>query len=147
MSIVIARIIGIDYGERRIGIALSDPLGITAQPWGVVDNSPQGMGALKDLVMREGVKTAVVGMPLNLRGEKGRKAEEVEAFIGRLRDVTGLEVLTWDERFTTSIAQQTYRDMGAKRKDRSTRDGRIDAMAAALILQGFLDSAKHSRAC
>ena len=147
MALTDGRIIGVDYGERRIGISLSDPLFITAQPWGAVENSPIGLEKLRDMVERENVRLAVVGMPLNLKGQKGKKAEEVEAFIDLLSSMLGIEIVTWDERFTTSIAQQSYRDLGAKRKDRESKDGRIDAMAAALILQGFLDSTKHSRVC
>ena len=112
------RILGVDYGERRIGIALSDPLGITAQPWGVVENSARAIASIADLVARELVSTIVVGMPLTLKGEKGGKAHEVDAFILDLRSAVSAEVLTWDERFTTSIAQQTLRDLGAKRKQR-----------------------------
>ena len=86
-------------------------------------------------------------MPLNLKGQHAQKAEEVQNFIERLKEELVIEVLTWDERFTTTIAQQTMLAMGTKKKERQKKDGRIDSMAAAVMLQGFLDSRKHSRSC
>jgi putative holliday junction resolvase len=139
------RILGIDYGSRRIGLSLSDPLCLIAQPITALLNDEALFEDLKKMVIHESIKSIVVGMPLNLRGQQAQKAEEVLKFIDRLKEELGIEVLTWDERFTTTIAHQTLRDMGTKKKERQRKDGRIDSMAAALILQGFLDSTKHSR--
>lgn len=143
----IARIIGIDYGRKRIGVALSDPLCITAQPGDAFENSEKGWGQLRAYIAKEHPRLIVVGLPLNLKGESGPAAVEAGKFTARLRDETGIEVITWDERFTTAIAQRTLRTLTTKRSERQKRDGRIDAMAAAVILQSYLDSTKHSRSC
>jgi putative Holliday junction resolvase len=86
-------------------------------------------------------------MPFNLKGEKAQKAQEVERFIELLKGVTTAEIIPWDERFTTTMAHQTMLDMGTKRGERRTNKGRIDAMAAAILLQSYLDSRKRSLSC
>lgn len=137
---------GLDYGSRRIGVSVSDPLGITAQALESVENNETGMERLLELIRERHVTLVVVGMPLNLKGERAQKAKEVEAFIQRLKNRSQIEVVSWDERFTTTIAQQSLIQMGTRRKQRRER-GRVDAMAAAIILQGFLDSKKPSFGC
>jgi putative holliday junction resolvase len=141
------RILGVDYGSRRVGLSLSDPLGIIAQPIESLKNDSSLVPKLQQVVLRENVKLIVVGMPLNLKGQRAQKANEVQDFIERLQKELGIEVSEWDERFTTSIAQQTMLAMGTKKKERQKKDGRIDSMAAAVMLQGFMDSTKHSRSC
>ena len=141
------RVLGIDYGSQRIGVSQSDPLGIIAQPRVTLKNNSSVWEELKAIVQTENVRLIVVGMPLNLKGQKARKAEEVQGFINRLREETSVEVITWDERFTTSIAQRTLIEMGTKKKDRRSNKQNIDAMAASLILQSFLDSTKNSLSC
>ena len=89
----------------------------------------------------------VIGMPMTLKGERAAKAKEVELFVEHLRKETGLTVVMWDERYTTSIAQQTLRDMNVKKKGRDSKNGTLDSMAAAIILQGYLDSTKKSLSC
>jgi putative holliday junction resolvase len=86
-------------------------------------------------------------MPLNLKGERAQKAQEVERFIDLLKGETSATILSWDERFTTTMAHQTMREMGTKRQERRSNRGRIDAMAAAILLQSYLDSRKHSLNC
>ena len=137
------RLLGIDYGSTRIGVAVSDPLGIIAKGVGVVINGSRMLDELKGYIRTYEISTAVVGMPFNLKGEKGKKAAEVEQFIERLVHETGIEVIRWDERFTSQVAHQTLIDMGVKKKKRQGK-GQIDEMAAALILQSFLDSSKKS---
>ena len=122
------RILGIDYGTRRIGISLSDPLQIIAQPFDTLPNDKLSIRRICEIVEKEGVEVVVVGMPLNLKGEKAQKAQEVE-------------------RFTTTIAHRTMRDMGTRREERRSNRGRIDAMAAAILLQSYLDSRKRSLSC
>jgi len=139
------RILGIDYGSVRIGLSLSDPLGLIAQPIEAFRNDASLFTNLGQVSARENVTLIVVGMPFNLKGQKAKKAEEVQKFIERLREELGIETLTWDERFTTTIANQTMLAMGTKKKERQKKDGRIDSMAAAVMLQGYLDSTKHSR--
>jgi putative Holliday junction resolvase len=141
------RIMGVDFGTTRIGISLSDPLQIIAQPFTTLDNEPGIMDGICDIVANEGIGLIVVGMPLNLKGEKGKKAQEVEKFIEEIRKATEIEVVYWDERFTTSIAHQTLLTMGTKRDERRKKKRRVDSMAAAILLQGYLDSRKRSMNC
>lgn len=142
-----SRIMGIDFGTRRIGIAVSDPLFIIAQSLTTLNNTTALFAQIRELAEQESVSLIVVGMPLNLKGEKGQKAEEVERFIERLRSHVAVDVVTWDERFTSSLAHSTMLNMGTKKKQRRNDKGRIDAMAAAIMLQGFLDSRKQSLSC
>ena len=133
------RFLGIDYGSRRIGIAVSDPLNIIARGVTVVESSPRAIGEIKRLAEEFDVEKVVVGFPLTLRGETGSKADEVNDFIERLGRELDREIVRLDERFTTLMAQQTLRDMGVKKKKREKK-GAVDEMAAALILQQYLDS-------
>jgi len=138
------RILGVDYGSQRVGLSLSDPMGIIAQPVEALKNDSSLFIHLQQLSARENVKLIVVGMPFNLKGQHAQKADEVQKFIELLKAKLGIEVAVWDERFTTTIAHQTMLAMGTKKKERQKKDGRIDSMAAAIILQGFLDNTKHS---
>jgi putative Holliday junction resolvase len=141
------RILGIDFGTTRIGLSLSDPLLILAQPYDTIPNDEHMYDRISEIVRQEGVETIVVGMPLNLKGEKAKKALEVEAFIEILARSVKAQIVQWDERFTTSIAHETLRTMGTKKRDRETNKGRVDAMAASVLLQGYLDSRKRSLSC
>lgn len=143
----LSRIIGVDYGSKRIGLSISDPLGVIARPIDALTNDDEFFNALKAIVVREKIKLFVVGMPFNLKGQVAFKAEEVRIFIDQLKREIGLDVVSWDERFTTTIAQQTLREMGTKKSERQKKDGRIDSMAAAILLQNYLDSVKYSRSC
>ena len=138
------RVLGIDYGSVRVGLSLSDPLGLIAQPIEAFRNDASLFANLEQVSARENVALIVVGMPFNLKGQKAQKAEEVQKFIEHLKKELDIEIRTWDERFTTTIANQTMLAMGTKRKERQKKDGRIDSMAAAVMLQGFLDSMRHS---
>ena len=133
------RFLGIDYGRKRVGIAVSDPLGIIARGVGVLERKPSLAAEVCRMAAELGAQTLVVGMPLMLRGGKGEMALEVEAFIAELEGECGLPVVTVDERFTSAAAADTVLQMGVPRKKRRDK-GRLDAMAAALILQDFLDS-------
>ncbi|HTK83245.1 MAG TPA: Holliday junction resolvase RuvX [Bacteroidota bacterium] len=135
------RILGIDFGTRRIGVAVSDPTGTIASGVAVIANSSVMFTELKRLAEQYDVKTIVVGMPFNLKGERGAKALEVEEFMRGLRDATGCDIVEWDERFTSQSAQETMRAMGMKKKQRQEKS-RVDLMASALILQGYLDASK-----
>lgn len=130
---------GLDIGSRRIGVAISDPSGIIAQPLTTLDTAPQGampLGALRDLIADRGVGGIVVGLPRRLDGSHGPEAEAAEAVAVRLRAETGLRVELWDERLTSVQAERLLIDAGVRRKQRK---GVTDRIAAALILQGFLD--------
>jgi putative Holliday junction resolvase len=144
-----AKTLGIDYGEKRIGTALSDDLFITAQPYETVTySSPAAaINRIKEIVENKKVMRVVVGIPLTLRGEEGHKAEEVAEFISRLQAaLAGIEIKTWDERLTTSQAEKIMIEGGASR---ARRKSKIDTLAAAIMLQSYIDyvnlrqSAKH----
>jgi len=138
------RILGLDYGSARIGVSLSDPLQILATAYGVVKHSPAMWEELAAIVSGEQVELVVVGMPTTLKGEMGPKAREAQKFGDELRSRLKVPVVYWAERFTTSIARRTRIVLGTKRSDRRRRDGELDAMAASVMLQGFLDSRKGS---
>jgi len=127
------RILGIDFGTRRIGLSISDPLQIIAQSLLTLENDATVLQAIREIVGREAIGLIVVGMPFNLKGNKGSKAQEVEKFIGQLERAIPVAVVRWDERFTSSLAHDTMIRMGTKRKERREDRGRIDSMAAAIM--------------
>lgn len=141
------RVLGIDYGSKRIGVSVSDPLQIIAQALETIPNNSRTFEAIAEIVQREQVGCVVVGMPLNLKGEKAQKAQEVMEFMKQLQKNIDIEILTWDERFTSSLAHDTLLRMGTKKKERRINKGRVDSMAAAIMLQSFLDSRKRSLVC
>ncbi len=136
--IPIGRTLGIDYGEKRVGLALSDPTNVIATPFEVIPNSPRLAERLAELISQHDVRRVVVGLPLTLKGEVGRKGLEIRAFISRLKETIAVEIIEWDERFSSRTAQSTMREMGVKRSRRQAKTD-VDAMAAAIILQGYLD--------
>ncbi len=131
------RCLGIDYGERRIGLSYGDEIGV-ATPLGAVDGGDRGEGfpRLARVLAERGITDLVVGYPLNMDGSIGFKAREVDAFIRELDDRFGLVIHRVDERLTTEEAKAR---LPKGRDDALRRSGRIDSMAAALILQDFLD--------
>ena len=131
------RILGIDFGERRIGIAVSDPLRITAQslPTIKVKSPEQAVTLLTNLIPQKNITEIVVGMPYRLRGDKGTTALKVEKFIAMLKNSCQLPVHIWDERLTSVAAERTIREFG---KSPSYNKEKIDQIAAVLILQGYL---------
>ncbi len=141
------RILGIDFGTVRVGVAVSDPLRIIAQSVGAFINNAGIIDTIVEIACRYDVGLVVIGMPFTLKGEKGMKAEEVDKFISRLKEKLSVDVVPWDERFTSRIARQTLVQMGTTKKRRRTDKGKVDAMASALILQSFLDQTKHSIGC
>ncbi len=139
------RVLGIDYGRRRVGIAMSDPMGIIAQGIETLQNDSSLPGRVIDLVRKMSVKAIVVGKPLKLSGLEGSSAVEASEFAARLRQklsrehLDSIEVVEWDERFTTTMAQQTQIELGIKKKERQKK-GNLDRMASQLILQSYLDA-------
>ena len=133
------RILGIDYGERRLGLSVSDPLGIIAQGLETLRRTTDEdvFLRLERLIEAHDIRKIVVGLPLSLTGGMGEKALEVKGFIDRLEARFGLPVVPWDERMTTVQAHRTMHEMGHKAKGAK---GNIDRMAAILILQNYLDS-------
>ena len=124
------KVLALDYGAARTGVAVSDATGTIARPLGVVIRaaSEDGLAELRLLVLEHGVDRLVVGMPLTLRGERGAQALETDAFVDVLRDAVDVPVETYDERFTTALA---VRDGGM---------GDEDARAAAHLLESYLQS-------
>ncbi|GJQ20588.1 MAG: putative pre-16S rRNA nuclease [Bacteroidia bacterium] len=139
------RILGIDFGSKRIGLALSDPLRILASAYSVVNNDMKVWEVLADVIRKEHVDLAVVGMPLTLTGKQGEKAREVHRFVEEFKRRLNIEVVYWDERFTTAMAGRFRLASGIGRKARRT--SRLDAASAAILLQGFLDRTKNSMSC
>ena len=132
------RVVAVDYGTKRVGLATADPLRLFAQPHGTF--TPDGaVEALRAMRAEEGLEAVVVGWPLTLEGEEGEATERVQAFVNRLRRaLPDVRLVKWDERFTSEMAKEAIRAAGTARKARRER-GRIDAAAAAIILQDYLD--------
>jgi len=130
--------IGVDLGRERVGIALSDPTGSIAQPYKVIQNCPPEEMAKKIRELLEGkhVEGLVVGLPLDVNGGTGSAAKEVKAQAGSLAEIMGLPLYLEDERYTTLQAEEVLKEFGLNWKQRK---GKKDMVAAALILQGFLD--------
>lgn len=130
------KVMALDFGSARTGVALSDPSGTIARPAGVVDKaaSQAGLAKLAKLARLEQVELVVVGMPLTLRGERGDQARATEAFVDQLRSLLSIPVETYDERFTTDLAQQTHSDTPE------------DALAAAHLLSSYLEWSSAARA-
>jgi len=138
-------VLGIDAGERRVGVAMSDALRVLASPLVVLD-AKQGLApvldALASLAQREGVVEMVVGLPLNADGTRGPQARRAQDFARVASRVVGVPVSLWDERLSTQDAESIVRAQGRNLR-RLRERGQIDAIAAAVILQDFLD---HSAA-
>lgn len=137
-----ARTLGVDVGTVRVGIALSDPLGYTAQPLEVIERKKTDPFArIAALVAEREVTLIVVGYPLTLAGEVGPAAQSVDAFIAELATKVTVPIERWDERMTTAAAQRSMIEGGARRSER--RAG-IDKVAAALLLQSYMDAKTHA---
>ncbi|MEW6510216.1 MAG: Holliday junction resolvase RuvX [Bacteroidota bacterium] len=136
------RVMGIDYGDRRVGLAVSDPLRVIARGAGTLENSTDLPERIAEVVRNEGVVLIVVGMPYAPDGGLGAKGEAVTRFVTVLRTVVPVPVETWDESFTTVGAQRAFIDGGMKKKLRREK-GRVDEMAARLLLQEYLESTTH----
>lgn len=123
------KVVALDFGAARTGVAVSDPTGTLARPLGVVERaaSDDGLSRLRELVSEERAERVIVGLPLTLRGEHGAQARETERFVESLRAALDVPVETVDERFTTTLAE---RDAG---------DAPADARAAAHLLATYLD--------
>jgi putative Holliday junction resolvase len=134
------RVLGLDPGERRIGVALSDATGIIAQPHMVIDRRRQDLAAtLRTLYEEHEVGTVVVGLPVSLSGEEGASARRARAFGAKVEDILGCQVVYQDERFTTVQAEDALLEAGMRRVER--REKR-DKIAAALMLQAYLDAGR-----
>lgn len=135
---------GLDIGDRTVGVAVSDDSGVLAQGVGVVRRTTpeRDLAALVHLISGHHVGQIVAGLPRSLRGEIGPQAEKVLQFVAALREACPLPVEVWDERLTTRIALRSLREGAVPR---SRRRGLVDQVAAAVILQGYLDARTHLR--
>jgi putative Holliday junction resolvase len=138
---MIGRIVGLDVGDRRIGVAVSDPLGLTAQPVTVLERAGAGrdVEAVEALLARHQAERVIIGLPLLLSGGKGPQAQKVEAFAEALRQRVAVPIELVDERFTTAQATQALREAGLSRRKRAPA---IDVVSAQLILQHYLERAR-----
>lgn len=135
----------LDYGRRRIGVAISDPTGTIATPRGFIERQGKQRTPPEDLLeLVRNVRPVrvVVGIPLQMDGSAGEMAEEVRAFGAALAEATGVEIVEWDERLSTSRAEREIRSLGL-RKSRREQKGRADEMAATLMLTDYLRSGRE----
>ena len=136
------RIMGLDYGSKTVGVAMSDPLGITAQAvetiWRKDENKLRKTCArIEELISEYEVERIVLGLPKHMNNDLGERAQKALAFGEMVKRRTGLEVVMWDERLTTVEAERTLIETNVRRENRKQS---IDKIAAVFILQGYLDS-------
>jgi len=135
----LSRILGIDYGERRMGLAISDPMGIIAKPFRVLDRkrTPDYISEILDIVAAQDIHKIVVGLPLALKGGYSSQTKVVQDFIDKLRQTGKISVVHIDERLSSVAAKRSLQEQGVKT---GHEKGRVDETAAAIILQEYLDS-------
>ena len=132
------KVLGIDLGEARVGVAASDDLGMLAHPLETIDaRAIDPAKRIVELAAGCGASTIVVGIPRNMDGSRGPAAEKAMAFIEGLKKTTTVRVVGWDERLTTVSAQRALREAG---RDARSQKSIIDQVAAQMILQGWLDA-------
>ena len=142
------RILGLDFGEKTVGIAMSDPFGWTAQGLEVIkredeNNLKKTIFRIEEIIKEYGVETIVLGYPKNMNNTLGERVEKTLAFKEMLERRTNLPVVMWDERLTTNAAEQILIESGVRRENRKSV---IDKIAAVLILQGYLDLQAQGKA-
>lgn len=135
------RILGLDYGSKTVGVAVSDALGMTAQGVETVTRKEENklrrtLGRIETLIQEYEIETIVLGYPKNMDDSIGERARKTEEFKAMLERRTGLSVVLWDERLTTVEADEILKESGVKREDRKKV---IDKIAAGIILQSYLD--------
>lgn len=140
------RIMGLDYGSKTVGVAISDPLGITAQGIEIVRRKTenklrQTLARIEELIKEYQVESIVLGFPKNMNNTIGERASKTLEFGEMLKRRTGLEVIMWDERLTTAQATRVLIEGDIRREDRSCY---VDKLAAVFILQAYLDSRDSS---
>lgn len=136
------RIIGLDYGSKTVGVAVSDPLGLTAQGVETIERKEENklrktLARIEELVREYGAEKIVLGFPKNMNNTIGDRAQKTLELKEKLERRTGLEVILWDERLTTVSAERTLMESKVRRENRKKY---VDKIAAVFILQGYLDS-------
>ena len=138
---------GLDYGTKRVGVAISDALGLTAQGIETIERKEENKlrrtcARIEELIREYEVEKIVLGFPKHMNNDVGERAEKSLEFKAMLERRTGLEVVMWDERLTTVAAERTLIESKVRREDRKKY---IDKIAAVFILQGYLDSLQISK--
>ena len=141
------RIMGLDFGSKTVGVAVSDPLLLTAQGVEIVRRKEenklrQTLARIEELVVEYGVEKIVLGLPKNMNASEGVRVELTEEFKEKLERRTGLPVVFWDERLTTVAADKAMMEAGIRRENRKDY---VDMIAASLILQGYLDRCRNEQ--
>lgn len=141
MEVDITRSLGLDIGDKRIGVALSDPGGILASPFTIIDRRDERLDteAIVDIISQHQVKQIVVGLPRSMDGSISKQAEKTKTFIQVLSGYTDVPVEFRDERLTTVSAKRLKREVSTKKTHKKVR---YDAIAAAIILQGYLEEGR-----
>ncbi|WP_457625760.1 Holliday junction resolvase RuvX [Persephonella sp.] len=131
------RVLALDVGDKRIGVAYSDPLGISANPLPAVEKNKEVFEKIKDLIEKYDIGTVVIGLPLTLKGEEGEQAKKTRKFALKLKEyIPDVDIKFIDERFTTTLAERQLRETTKKSK----RKQKIDSVSAVYILKTYLDS-------
>ena len=132
------RLVAVDYGEKRVGLAMSDPLYLFPQPVGTYSPA-EALKVLESIARKDGIHTLVVGWPLTEEGLEGDATAAVDRYIDRVRRrLPGVRVVRWDERYTSEVARERLRRAGPRREWKWRR-GRVDTAAAAVILQEYMN--------
>ena len=132
-----SRVLGIDYGDTRIGIALSDPMQIITKPFVTLKNDREFSDKLKRIIKEKEVETVVVGYPVGMKGQITKQTEKVEVFVNQLKLTLNLEIVTVDERLSSVSAENILKQQGVKTGHNKSM---IDDTSAAIILQEYIDS-------
>ena len=140
------RIMGLDFGSKTVGVAVCDPLGITAQTVETITRASenklrQTLARIEQLIGEYEIERIVLGYPKNMNNTVGERAEKTSEFGAALERRTGLPVVLWDERLTTVAAERVLIESGVRRENRKKS---VDQIAAAMILQGYLDSLRQA---
>lgn len=141
------RILGLDYGSKTVGVAVSDPLLVMATSVEIIRRDSENklrrtLARIESLIAEYEVDRIVLGLPKNMNNTLGDRVEKTMEFKAMLERRTGLPVIMWDERLTTVMAHKTMIESGVRRED---RDKYVDSIAAMFILQGYLDSLANNR--
>jgi len=141
---ILPRVLALDLGKKRIGLAISDELGITAQGLPTLErrNKRVDLATLRALILERGVTEILMGNPLHMSGGAGRQSEWAHEFAVALEKYTGIPVKMWDERLTTAEASRVLRQSGIGIEKRAAA---VDRLAAVILLQSYLDS-RHAQA-
>ena len=147
MSVITMRIMGLDYGSKTVGVAVSDALGLTAQGIEIVRRKSenklrQTLARIEEIAKEYGVEKIVLGFPKHMNNDIGERAEKSLEFKEMLERRTGLPVVMWDERLTTVEADRTMMETGIRRENRKEY---VDMIAAVFILQGYLDRRNNEK--